>query len=147
MMSSLIGRSNTDKSTIFAEIPPDRERTGVNATMIDGYDVVDGKWPTEYNEAVLFLDETNSITLAQAYCLGLVTQDEYDDYAGKADVDTGDFQIISDYSEVIGKEYYMIPHASSIRAVVTEHFIKSHLHHLTRKITLINQSHSKLLVL
>lgn len=109
MMSSLIGRSNTDKSTIFAEIPPDRERTGVNATMIDGYDVVDGKWPTEYNEAVLFLDETNSITLAQAYCLGLVTQDEYDDYAGKADVDTGDFQIISDYSEVIGKEYYMIP--------------------------------------
>lgn len=133
MMSSLIGRSNTEKSTIFSEIPSNRDKTGVNATMTEGYSVVSGRWPTEYNEAVLFLDEANSITLSQAYSMGLITQDEYDDYADKADVNTSDFEIISDYSKVIGKEYYMIPTCEFYKSSGNGTFYKEELSSLNQK--------------
>ena len=40
------------------------------------YELVDGKWPTEYNEMVLLVDENNNVTDYTLYSLGLLSQDE-----------------------------------------------------------------------
>ena len=42
----------------------------------DEYQLVEGKWPTNYNEVVLEVDENNEITDYALYSLGLLGQDE-----------------------------------------------------------------------
>lgn len=42
----------------------------------DAYQLVEGKWPTNYNEVVLEVDENNEITDYALYSLGLLDQDE-----------------------------------------------------------------------
>ena len=42
----------------------------------DEYQIVEGKWPTNYNEVVLEVDENNEITDYALYSLGLLDQDE-----------------------------------------------------------------------
>lgn len=42
----------------------------------DEYQLVEGKWPTNYNEVVLEVDENNEITDYVLYSLGLLDQDE-----------------------------------------------------------------------
>lgn len=42
----------------------------------DEYQLVEGKWPTYYNEVVLEVDENNEITDYALYSLGLLDQDE-----------------------------------------------------------------------
>ncbi len=42
----------------------------------DEYQLVEGKWPTNYNEVVLEVDENNEITDYTLYSLGLLDQDE-----------------------------------------------------------------------
>ncbi len=42
----------------------------------DEYQLVEGKWPTNYNEVVLEVDENNEITDYALYSLGLLDQDE-----------------------------------------------------------------------
>lgn len=42
----------------------------------DEYQLVEGKWPTNYNEVVLEFDENNEITDYALYSLGLLDQDE-----------------------------------------------------------------------
>lgn len=42
----------------------------------DEYQLVEGKWPTNYNEVVLDVDENNEITDYALYSLGLLDQDE-----------------------------------------------------------------------
>lgn len=42
----------------------------------DEYQLVDGKWPTKYNEVVLEVDENNEITDYALYSLGLMNQDD-----------------------------------------------------------------------
>ena len=42
----------------------------------DEYQLVDGKWPTKYNEVVLEVDENNEITDYALYSLGLLNQDD-----------------------------------------------------------------------
>ena len=42
----------------------------------DEYQLVEGKWPTNYNEVALEVDENNEITDYALYSLGLLDQDE-----------------------------------------------------------------------
>lgn len=42
----------------------------------DEYQLIDGKWPTKYNEVVLEVDENNQITDYALYSLGLLNQDD-----------------------------------------------------------------------
>ena len=42
----------------------------------DEYQLVEGKWPTNYNEVVLEVDENNEITDYVLHSLGLLDQDE-----------------------------------------------------------------------
>ena len=42
----------------------------------DEYQLVDGKWPTKYNEVVLEVDDNNEITDYALYSLGLLNQDD-----------------------------------------------------------------------
>ena len=42
----------------------------------DEYQLVDGKWPTKYNEVVIEVDENNQITDYALYSLGLLNQDD-----------------------------------------------------------------------
>ena len=43
------------------------------------YDVIAGKWPENYNEVVLIVDENNEIYDYTLYALGILDQDELEE--------------------------------------------------------------------
>ena len=62
LMSSFTSSSG---GMIFAEMPEDIE------TIYDQYDVLAGRWPSNYNELIIVLSEPNSISDLLVYSLGL----------------------------------------------------------------------------
>ena len=52
------------------------ELTGNNKLLKQQYDLVDGRWPTDYNEMVLNIGSNNEISDYTLYSLGILSQDE-----------------------------------------------------------------------
>ncbi len=75
--SSAIGMIQSSRSSIFNEMIDDQD------TLDEQYDVLEGTWPTAYDEAVIVLSEPNGITDLLVYSLGLRDNDELKDMLTK----------------------------------------------------------------
>ena len=77
MLAQMSGMGNSlvtsSMSSIFYEMIDDQE------TLKSQYDVLAGKWPENYNEAILVLSEPNGITDMLVYSLGLRDFEELED--------------------------------------------------------------------
>ena len=71
--SSFMSSSST---SLMREIVPGDDGKTINRVTENQYDVIAGRWPKEYNELVLFLDENNEISDMTLYALGLKSSDE-----------------------------------------------------------------------
>ena len=109
MASAMLGSDSDSSTDVFSEISMNSDESDVSNTVKDSYSVVAGTWPQEYNDVLLVLDSTSSISLKNAYKLGFITKDQYDEYTDNADSETSDYKIFDNYSDVIGKEFYMVP--------------------------------------
>lgn len=70
----------------------------VNQTFLESqYDKLEGRFPTNMNEVVLFVDSTNSVSDEMLYNLGLIT---------KAQMETKDFSIT--FNDIIGHSYSVV---------------------------------------
>ena len=79
-MANLMGSSSsllTGGMTIFSELIDDK------AMLEDQYDLIQGKWPEEYNEVMLMLPDENSISDMLLYAIGLRDLDELEDMIAK----------------------------------------------------------------
>lgn len=79
------------------------------------YDVLAGRWPQEWNEVVLVVDEHNEITDLSMYALGLRDAEEIDEMrksfiAGEAFTASG--QTVLTYDEILALEYLYVPEAA-----------------------------------
>ena len=78
--ASMMGGSSKG---IFSEIMPGQNDTLISNAVNENYDVVNGTWPTKYNEVVLVLDAHNEISTSNLYKLGLLPATEYKDIIKK----------------------------------------------------------------
>ena len=105
-MSSLFGMS---QESIASEILPDKE-TGLSSLAVkNNYNLLYGHWPEKYDEMVLVLSGTNSLSPEQMYQLGLVSKEEYDDIVFKIQNNQQLENKTFDYADICNKEYILVP--------------------------------------
>ena len=75
---SKLGMENMN-NMMFAETDVWQELLDNNELLQSQYDVIAGKWPENYNEVVLIVDENNEIYDYTLYALGILDQDELED--------------------------------------------------------------------
>ena len=64
--------------TLWQEMLPGKDGDLINPLLKKQYDLVEGKWPTAYNEIVLVLDENNELDDMTLYALGLKSKEDID---------------------------------------------------------------------
>ena len=87
----------------------------INSTLKEQYDVIYGKWPENYDEIVLVVNENNEITDLTLYALGLKTADEMKEIIRKTyegeQFDTSALGSWS-YEELCGMTFRLVPDAN-----------------------------------
>ena len=63
---------NSGGMTVWQELLTDPKTGNISSLISDQYDLIHGKWPTEKNEILLVLNESNEISDITLYSLGLV---------------------------------------------------------------------------
>jgi putative ABC transport system permease protein len=79
--------------------------------MTENYEVLYGKYPENYDEVVLVLDENNEVSATVLYELGILPSREYKDIVDQIDAGK-EVKIESkklDYADICAKDYYLIP--------------------------------------
>lgn len=108
-MPSVMGGASSNSN--FDELMPGIDDKVISDVLKDGYDVLYGAWPTEYNEIVLVLNQNNEISSKTLYELGLLPASEYK----KIMKDVEDGKEISletaswTYEDIAKQEFYLIP--------------------------------------
>lgn len=96
----------------WEELLPGENGELVNSLLDEQYDVVYGKWPENYDEAVLVVDKNNEITDLTLYALGIKSEKEMKDAMAKAmrgeQIDTTDMGSWS-YEDICGIDIKVIP--------------------------------------
>ncbi|MEE0968918.1 MAG: ABC transporter ATP-binding protein/permease [Clostridia bacterium] len=103
---------------IWEELLSGKNGELINDTIKEQYDVVYGKWPENYDEIVLVVDENNEISDLTLYALGLKTADEMMEIMKKAamgeQIDTSSLGSWS-YEELCERSFRLIPSACRFR--------------------------------
>lgn len=73
MMSSMMGSSMFDT---WCEILPGKDGQPINELLNSQYDMLKGRWPSNYDEVVLIADKNNEINDVYLYSLGMKDPDE-----------------------------------------------------------------------
>lgn len=75
---SLMGSSSimTSSMDLWKELIPGNDGKAVNDVIEKQYDLVYGRWPSNYDEIILFVDENNEIDDMTLYALGLKPEEE-----------------------------------------------------------------------
>ena len=105
--SSMMGGSSAG---LFGEIMPGQNEALISTAITDNYDVVEGTWPTKYNEVVLVLDAHNEVSTSNLYKLGLLPAKEYKELIEK--IENGE-EIKAEltkvtYDEIFNKKFNML---------------------------------------
>ncbi len=80
MMAGMAGGTGSS-ATNFSEITPAADGSAINETILQNYDLLAGEWPTDHNQVVLVADQNHTLSAETLYQLGLMTADDYEDYA------------------------------------------------------------------
>ena len=93
--------------SVWSELMPERDGSGINRLVRDQYEVIAGTWPESYDQVVLAVDEHNEISDVYLYSLGLRDQSEISDIINGTSDGSDDAQSF-DYNELIGKNFYAV---------------------------------------
>ena len=104
MSSMAMGAQNM---SVWSELMPERDGSGINRLVRDQYEVIAGTWPESYDQVVLAVDEHNEISDVYLYSLGLRDQSEISDIINGTSDGSDDAESF-DYSELIGKNFYAV---------------------------------------
>ncbi|NLT10023.1 MAG: ABC transporter ATP-binding protein/permease [Ruminococcus sp.] len=115
--NSMMGASGSNSMmdmwgvNIWEELLPTDDGEDINPLLYDQYDLVEGKWPENYDEVVVVLNENNEIADMVTFALGLKPVDDF----GKLIKTAMKGETIEDYGvtqwsfdEIMSKEYKMI---------------------------------------
>ena len=71
-LSEMMGNTNYGDSATYSQTEVFKQLLDNENLLKDQYNLVSGKWPTEYNEVVLIVDENNEISDYTLYSLGVL---------------------------------------------------------------------------
>ncbi len=110
MMSMGMGMS----TTTWQEILPGKHGELINDVIKKQYDLIDGAWPSAYNEVVLVVDENNELDDMALYALGLKSKEEIRDLmeAAKNQTELEYAQKKWSYEEIRNMEFKIILNTS-----------------------------------
>ncbi len=98
----------------FTQLLPGKDSV-ISPAIKDSYELVHGKWPTEYDEAVLVLNRNNEVDANVLYQLGFLKAQEYRDTM--AQIGAGEEISLGveefSYEEVVKKEFMLVPRCDS----------------------------------
>lgn len=72
-LSEMMGNTNYGDSATYSQTEVFKQLLDNENLLKDQYNLVSGKWPTEYNEVVLIVDENNEISDYTLYSLGVLS--------------------------------------------------------------------------
>lgn len=94
-----------------SELIPGVKDNLISQVITDNYDVLYGKWPKNYDEVVLTVDQNNEINTAALYELGILPANEYEDILEQ--IDKGEkIEVESQklsYEEIADQVFYLLP--------------------------------------
>lgn len=97
----------------FRQLLTDKDGN-VSKMVTEEYKIVDGHWPKESNEVILFTDNNNSVNTLALYELGLLPKEDYNKLKEKSD--KGEKVSLEDKSfnpkDIIGHEFSVVSHAN-----------------------------------
>ena len=96
---------------VWQELMPDQDGGSVHESVKEQYDLVYGRWPEEYNEVVLFVDQNNEIPDLLLVSMGLVPSSKMDDVMEALRTGQGEVEPVSDswtFEELCNMEYKLI---------------------------------------
>lgn len=106
-MQNLLKPQGSNKN--FSEIISD-EKGNVSKMITDDYELIEGTWPKEATDLVLFTDYNNEIITSKLYEIGLLPSKDYKEILNKLDnnekIDLKDLDI--DPKNIIGHEYKIL---------------------------------------
>ena len=100
---------------LWQEILSGKDGELINPLLMKQYDLVEGSWPTRYDEIVLVLDENNEIDDMTLYALGLKSREDIDALA-QAAMDKTSLETVQQswsYEEILDMEFRVILGADS----------------------------------
>ena len=102
--------SSTFEETLFTELMPDKNGKGISKAVYDEYEIVEGKWPKEYNEVVLIIDENNEVSATNLYYLGFFSSKKYKEILNSLSNGSGfEYKIEKlNYKDVLNKKFYLL---------------------------------------
>lgn len=94
-----------------SELIPGVKDNLISQVITDNYEVLYGKWPENYDEVVLTVDQNNEINTAALYELGILPANEYEDILEQ--IDKGEkIEVESQklsYEEIADQVFYLLP--------------------------------------
>lgn len=108
-MSSIMGGSTSSSASNFEELMAGTKEGSLSTVITDNYDLLNGEWPSAYNQVVLVLGEDNSLSATTLYQLGLITEDEFTEIADKIEDDEEVDALTWKLEDVIGHTFYLVP--------------------------------------
>ena len=100
---------NNESAKNFSEMVAGTNGQPISSVVTDSYDMVDGSWPTGYNEVVMVLNENNSIPVQSMYQLGFITKEQYTSAKNQlANKQYGEDFTLS-YEDMLQKTFYLVP--------------------------------------
>lgn len=106
-MMSMMGSDSSN----FSQLIAGTDGSAVGNAITENYDVLYGKFPESYDEAVLVLDKNNEISATSLYELGILPTKDYKELMKK--IDDGEKVTVDmeklDYADICDKDYYLIP--------------------------------------
>ena len=84
-----------------------------NQEMLDNqYELLDGKWPENYNEVVVIVDKNNEISDYTLYSLGIMNQDEIEEKMSKIEnneeIEENEEQVSYNYNDFLNLTFKML---------------------------------------
>ena len=98
---------------VWQEMIPSKDGGSISPLITEQYEIVDGggRWPSNYNEVVLVVNENNEIADTALYALGLKDSEEVDDILtalSKGEKYESDAATSWDYDELLGKTFKLV---------------------------------------
>ena len=108
--SSLSPLMATPRFVVWQEMLAGDNGALVNELLTNQYDVIYGTWPTEYDEVVLIVDDSNEISDLALYALGLKSEEDMRALMEAADKGTSleNTDQRWSYEEICGMEFHAI---------------------------------------
>ena len=98
---------------VWQELIPSKDGKGISPLITEQYEIVEngGRWPSNYNEVVLVVNENNEIADTALYALGLKDADEVDDILtalSKGEKYESNSASSWSYDELLGKTFKLV---------------------------------------